>query len=110
MYGRYWYGEKYPQKQFFTDRNSLFRFEQVFYYGIKEQNAFLKQYKELSHELNEFKTEKPGYMIRNESSVPKVVLIIGESTQRNYMGIYGYPLQTTPLLQELQKRRKSRGI
>ncbi|EEO23450.2 hypothetical protein HRAG_00507 [Helicobacter bilis ATCC 43879] len=103
LYGRYWYGEKYPQKQFFTDRNSLFRFEQVFYYGIKEQNAFLKQYKELSHELNEFKTEKPGYMIRNESSVPKVVLIIGESTQRNYMGIYGYPLQTTPLLQELQK-------
>lgn len=103
LYGRYWNSEKYPQKQFFTDRNSLFRFEQVFYQGIKEQHEFLQQYNEVSHELSEFKIEKPDYMIRNESSVPKVVLIIGETMQRNYMGIYGYPLQTTPLLQELQK-------
>ena len=103
LYGRYWYGEKYPQKKFFIDKNSIFRFEQVFYYGIKEQNAFLAQYKQLSHELSNLKAENPNYMIKNESNVSKVVLIIGESTQRNYMGIYGYPLQTTPLLQNLQK-------
>ncbi|MGX2971196.1 phosphoethanolamine transferase [Helicobacter sp. T3_23-1059] len=31
------------------------------------------------------------------------MLIIGESTQRNYMSVYGYPLPTTPHLGALQK-------
>lgn len=33
---------------------------------------------------------------------PKVVLIIGESTQRGYMGIYGFNLPTTPNLEKLK--------
>lgn len=32
-----------------------------------------------------------------------IVLIIGESTQRNYMSLYGYPLPTTPHLDSLAK-------
>ena len=35
-------------------------------------------------------------LTRNESSIPYVVFIIGESTSRHHMGIYGYPLPTTP--------------
>ncbi|MDD6056633.1 MAG: phosphoethanolamine transferase [Helicobacteraceae bacterium] len=31
-----------------------------------------------------------------------MVLIIGESTQRNYLSLYGFPLQTSPFLQRLK--------
>ncbi|MGI0440398.1 sulfatase-like hydrolase/transferase [Helicobacter himalayensis] len=33
---------------------------------------------------------------------PLVILIIGESTQRNYLNLYGYPLPTTPKLNALR--------
>lgn len=39
-------------------------------------------------------------LTRNDSSIPNVVIILGESTTRNHMGLYGYSLQTTPLLQK----------
>ena len=102
LFGRYWYGDKPPRKNFFIEKNLLFRWEQVLYYGIKEQRDFLKQYFDLSNKLQEFKKENPNYITKNDSIVPKVVLILGESTQRNYMSLYGYPLQTTPLLQQLR--------
>ncbi|WP_394954897.1 sulfatase-like hydrolase/transferase [uncultured Helicobacter sp.] len=38
--------------------------------------------------------------------IPKVVLIIGESTQRNYMSLYGYPLPTTPRLDTLARDKR----
>lgn len=102
LFGRYWYGDKPPKKNFFIEKNLLFRWEQVLYYGIKEQRDFLNQYYDLSKQLQEFKKEIPNYITKNNSIVPKVVLILGESTQRNYMSLYGYPLQTTPLLQQLR--------
>lgn len=37
-------------------------------------------------------------------NVPYVIFILGESTDRNHMSLYGYGLQTTPLLQERQKQ------
>ncbi len=42
-----------------------------------------------------------GY-ISQKRKIPKIVLIIGESTQRNYMNLYGYPLSNTPRLNGLQ--------
>ena len=44
-----------------------------------------------------------GYDVKNYLNIPNVILIIGESTQRNLMGLYGYPLQNNPHLTELQK-------
>ena len=44
-----------------------------------------------------------GYDVKNSLHNPNVILIIGESTQRNLMGLYGYPLQNNPHLTELQK-------
>ena len=35
-------------------------------------------------------------LLKNNSTIPYVVYILGESTTRNHMGIYGYHLQTTP--------------
>ncbi|EAL5650271.1 hypothetical protein DRQ68_07495 [Campylobacter lari] len=39
----------------------------------------------------------------SEKKVPYVVFIVGESTQRNYMSLYGYDLKTTPNLDTLEK-------
>lgn len=42
-------------------------------------------------------------LLKNNSTIPYVVYILGESTTRNHMGIYGYHLQTTPYLSSLEK-------
>jgi len=39
-------------------------------------------------------------LTRNEDDIPYVVFILGESTARNHMSLYGYPLETTPRLQK----------
>lgn len=42
-------------------------------------------------------------LLKNNSTIPYVVYILGESTTRNHMGIYGYHLKTTPYLSSLEK-------
>lgn len=42
-------------------------------------------------------------LLKNNSTIPYVVFILGESTTRNHMGIYGYHLKTTPFLSSLEK-------
>ena len=39
-------------------------------------------------------------LTRNDDDLPYVVFILGESTARNHMSLYGYPLETTPRLQQ----------
>ncbi len=41
-------------------------------------------------------------LTRNDSSIQNVVFILGESTNRNHMGLYGYYLPSTPKLVELK--------
>ncbi len=43
-------------------------------------------------------------IIRNDSSVPYVIFILGESTNRRRLHLYGYPLENTPNLDELSSR------
>lgn len=45
-------------------------------------------------------------LTKNESSIPYIVYILGESTTRNHMRLYGYKLATNPLL---SRREDSRG-
>lgn len=40
-------------------------------------------------------------LIRNDSSVPYVIFILGESTNRRRLHLYGYPLENTPNLDDL---------
>jgi heptose-I-phosphate ethanolaminephosphotransferase len=47
----------------------------------------------------------PITLTRNDSTIPNIIFVLGESTTRNHLGIYGYPLQTTPNLQ----KRKDKG-
>ena len=51
----------------------------------------LNSYQELSQ-----KVEHKAALTKDESNIPLVVFIVGESTGRNHMQIYGYNLPTTP--------------
>lgn len=46
-------------------------------------------------------------LTRNESDISFVVFVLGESTSRNHMSLYGYPLPTTP---RLEARRDEGGL
>lgn len=45
-------------------------------------------------------------LTENNGKIKNIVFILGESTNRNHMGVYGYALPTTPNLQELKDRRE----
>lgn len=55
-------------------------------------------YRELSENVNAAAAVE---LTRNDGKIKNVVLIIGESCNRNHMGLYGYYLPTTPHLSAL---------
>lgn len=59
--------------------------------NIKSQNKILN---EAPHDI---------ILTKNKSSIPFIIFILGESTTRNHMEIYGYELPNTPKLRERQK-------
>ncbi|EAJ1119678.1 phosphoethanolamine transferase [Campylobacter lari] len=71
------------------------------YYGENgiwaDYNFYLKNYEKIANDY------KDSIAIISEKKVPYVVFIVGESTQRNYMSLYGYDLKTTPNLDTLEK-------
>lgn len=58
---------------------------------------------EAYHDLAE-KMNKEIVLTENKSKIKNVVFILGESTNRNHMGLYGYNLPTTPNLQKLKDK------
>ena len=56
----------------------------------------IREYQAVYKNLDSVKIE----ITRNESDLPWVIFILGESTNRNHMGIYGYNKPTTPHLQQ----------
>ena len=46
--------------------------------------------------------EKPVQITRNDSTIPYVIFILGESTSRHHMQLYGYELPDTPRLLKRQ--------
>lgn len=59
----------------------------------------IKEYKEISENLD----KNIISIISNNSEIKNIILIIGESTGRKHMGLYGYPIETNPLLKKLEK-------
>ncbi|WP_163499034.1 sulfatase-like hydrolase/transferase [Helicobacter suis] len=55
-----------------------------------------------------FKPYTKDYLSTDKDSVSNVVLIIGESASRNFMGVYGYSVPDTPFLSGLQERERER--
>lgn len=54
-------------------------------------------------EIEAYRKENPVKLTYNEPSIQNIVLIIGESLNRDHMSLYGYPLETTPRLDSLHK-------
>ncbi|WP_104740484.1 sulfatase-like hydrolase/transferase [Helicobacter bizzozeronii] len=48
------------------------------------------------------------YLKVDSDSVDNVVLVIGESASKNFMGVYGYPVPNTPFLSGLAERERER--
>lgn len=66
-----------------------------------------EEYKQQTGLYEKYGLDKPmgsfqQVTIRNSSEKQTFVLVIGESTTRHRMGLYGYPRQTTPLLSGLK--------
>ncbi len=57
----------------------------------------IKEYKEIDNMKNNIE------IIKQKDNKKNIVLIIGESTSRNHMSLYGYKLDTNPLLKKLEK-------
>lgn len=57
--------------------------------------AEIREYREVYKNLDSVHVE----ITRNDSELPLIVFVLGESTNRNHMGIYGYNKPTTPNLQ-----------
>lgn len=65
--------------------------------SMKICNQVFKQYKEIE------KIKADITFLEKNSNIKNVIFIIGESTTRNHMGMYGYSLDTTPLMEKLEK-------
>ncbi|MFC3847774.1 sulfatase-like hydrolase/transferase [Helicobacter baculiformis] len=48
------------------------------------------------------------YLSVDIDSIANVILIIGESASKNFMGVYGYPVPNTPFLSGLVERERER--
>lgn len=75
-------------------RTLIFRTINSLNKGIKN----VKVYREIVKNLN-----SDVVIEKNNSKIKNIVIIIGESTTRNHMGIYGYKLNTTPNLKKLEE-------
>ncbi|ECW7655059.1 sulfatase-like hydrolase/transferase [Campylobacter coli] len=62
-------------------------------------NKYLIQLNNLEQEL---KKQNKIYKVANSKNIPKIVVIMRESTQRNYISLYGYKLKTTPRLEKVK--------
>ena len=73
--------------------------------GISRLPFMLKNYYASQRAFNEMMASVPEEVriTRNDSSIPYVVLVLGESTNRNHMALYGYSLPTSPKLIERQR-------
>ena len=81
--------------QVFENGNSAFRLAIILPEVLKNMKAYEKLAASANHQVT---------ITKNESNLPLVIFILGESTTRNHMQLYGYYLPTTPKLVERNLR------
>ena len=59
----------------------------------------MQAYRELSSQVSQ-----EVELTKNDSQIKNIVFILGESTNRNHMHLYGYELPTTPKLDQLNEK------
>lgn len=81
----------------------LYHYAKQIYRAINGTQGFIKEYKELNEKFDSFAHSfevKPS-----KHKIQNIVLVIGESTQRDKLSLYSYPLPTTPLLESLKNQK-----
>lgn len=111
-----------------SNKSEIYHFAKVIYTGLYDESEVIKEFRELDKKLDSMLALRGGgsdfteyanstqnlsknltsnpiktTYISQKRKIPKIVLIIGESTQRNYMNLYGYPLPNNPNLNALVK-------
>ncbi|EGK8007999.1 phosphoethanolamine transferase [Campylobacter lari] len=94
-----------PNKYLYEDTLIFTRWLQTISVALGKQNLYINQLKEFDLKMNE-NLKNTDLNFTSPLNIPKIILILGESTQRNYMSLYGYPLKTTPKLENLFQQEK----
>ena len=68
------------------------------YKSVKISYNNIKEYNKIFNNLDKNNIS----IILDNSKIKNIVLVIGESTTRNHMSLYDYPLETNPLLKKLE--------
>lgn len=93
----------YPVIKIFdiTSDLEIFNLERI-YSSTKLSVQSIKNYQNITSNLNKNQVK----ILQNNSQIENIVFVIGESTTRNHMSLYGYEKETNPLLKNLEKERK----
>ena len=93
----------YPLVKIFSLNSDIDIFNVTrFYKSVKMSYQNIKEYNKIFSNLEKSSNIN---VISNNSKIKNIVFIIGESTTRNHMSLYGYKLKTNPLLEKLEKER-----
>ncbi|MGL5901423.1 MAG: phosphoethanolamine transferase [Cetobacterium sp.] len=80
--------------------------------GLYGGNAFTRLYtsiKIIFEDIREYKKVENNLkneeiiLLKNDSKIKNIILVLGESTGKNHMSLYNYKRNTNPLLKELEK-------
>lgn len=86
-----------------AERNIIVRHYHTIHQSFFEKNSFIKQYQDISKAIQNNLTTAEDEILSNQSKIPNIIVVLGESTQRGYMSLYNYPLPTTPHLDTLRQ-------
>ena len=78
----------------------IYNYTKQIYRAIENTRGFIKEYKKLNANFDNLAQSLQVKKAKN--NIDNIVLVIGESTQRGKLSLYGYPLPTTPLLDNLK--------
>ena len=81
-----------------TSDLEIFDLERI-YSSTKLSMQSIKNYQNITSNLNKNQVK----ILQNNSQIKNIVFIIGESTARNHMSLYGYKQETNPLLKKIEK-------
>ena len=73
----------------------LYRISYMLFKDFQGRQEYMKMSEQSSPEI---------HLTKNESNIPYAIFIVGESTCRNHMSLYGYSLPTSPELTKLKEQ------
>lgn len=85
----------------------LYNYTKQTYRAIQSTYGFLREYERLNANFDNL--SKSLKVKPSAEKIANIVLVIGESTQRSRLSLYGYGLKTTPLLDSL-KAKESQNL